>query len=192
MNPSSLVEGAIWGIAVGVVLHGGDGGNFLPGLSLGLRSSSAWTCSSQETCLQPKGASPPPWLMVVSPSPHTSMGTVSDLFGVGPFSPHDVVIFTLQPMDLEGLQKGGPSSFVGLPRPTLFSSLVGSPMGVEGQFTWPLHVIRRGLCPHEVHAVIQLLPLEDVIVSPPPRLDPLCIVVKVLEAVPMHLFIKII
>ena len=51
MNPSSLVEGAIWGIAVGVVLHGGGGGNFLPGLSLGLCSSSARTCSSQETCL---------------------------------------------------------------------------------------------------------------------------------------------
>ena len=95
-------------------------------------------------------------------------------------------------MDLEGLQKGGLSSFVGLPRPTLFSSLVGSPMGAEGRFTQPLHIIRRGLCPHEVHAVIQLLPLEDDFVAPPPRLDPLCIVVKVLEAVPMHLFIKIV
>ena len=51
MNPLSLVEGAIWGVAAGVVLRGGGGGNFLPGLSLGLRSSSAWTCSSQETCL---------------------------------------------------------------------------------------------------------------------------------------------
>ena len=121
------------------------------------------------------------------------MGTVSDLFGGGPFSPpYDVVIFILQPMDLEGLQKVGPSSFVGLPRPTLFSSLIGSPMGVEGQFTWLLHIIRRGLCLHEVHAVIQLLPLEDDFVAPPPRLDPLCIVVKVLEAVPMHLFIKIV
>ena len=60
------------------------------------------------------------------------MGTVSDLFCGGPFSPYDVVIFILQPMILEGLQKGGPSSFVGLPGPTLFSSLVGSLMGVEG------------------------------------------------------------
>ena len=126
--------------------------------------------------------------------PHHTLpwGTVSDLFGGGPFSPYDVVIFTLQPVDLEGLQKGGLSSFVGLPRPTLFSSLIGSPMGAEGQFTWPLHVVRRGLCPHEVCAVIQLLPLEDDFVALPPRLDPLCIVVKVLEAVPMHLFIKIV
>ena len=61
--------------------------------------------------------------------------------------PYDVVIFILQPVDLEGLQKGGPSSFVGLPGPTLFSSLVGSLMGVEGQFIWPLHLVRRGLCP---------------------------------------------
>ena len=95
-------------------------------------------------------------------------------------------------MDLEGLQKGGPSPFVGLPGPTLFSSLVGSPMGAEGQFTQLLHVVRRGLCPCEVRAVIQLLPLEDDFVAPPPRLDPLCIVVKVLEVVPMHLFIKIV
>ena len=41
MNPSSLVEGAIWGVAAGIVLHGGGGGNCLPGLSLGLLSSSA-------------------------------------------------------------------------------------------------------------------------------------------------------
>ena len=106
-----------------------------------------------------------------------------------PSPPYDVVIFTLQPMDLEGLQKGGLSSFVGLPRPTLFSSLVGSPMGAEGQFTQLLHVIRRGLCPHEVHAVIQLLPLEDDFVAPPLRLDPLCIVVKVTRGgthAPLH------
>ena len=173
MNPSSLVEGAIWGIAVGVVLHSGGGGNCLPGLSLGLCSSSAWTCSSKETYLRPKGPSPPPWLVAVSPSPHTSMGTVSDLLGGGPFSPYDVVIFTLQPMDLEGLQKGSLSSFVGLPIHTLFSSLVGSPMGAEGRFTRPLHIVRRGLCPHEVCAVIQLLPLKDDFVAPPPRLDPL-------------------
>ena len=107
-------------------------------------------------------------------------------------SPYDVVIFTLQPVDLEGLKKGGLSSFVGLPGPTLLSSLIGSPMGAEGRFTQLLHVVRRGLCPHEVHAVIQLLPLKDDFVAPPPRLDPLCIVVKVLEAVPMHLFIKIV
>ena len=41
MNPLSLVEGAIGGITVDIVLCGGGGGNFLPGLSLGLHSSSA-------------------------------------------------------------------------------------------------------------------------------------------------------
>ena len=95
-------------------------------------------------------------------------------------------------MDLEGLQKGGPSSFEGLPRPTPFGSLVSSPMGVEGRITRLLHIVRRGLYPHEVCAVIQLLPLEDDFVAPPQRLDPLCIVVKVLEVVPMHLLIKIV
>ena len=128
-----------------------------------------------------------------SPPHHTLLWGPFLTYSVGaPSPPYDVVIFTPQPVDLEGLQKGGLSSFVGLPRPTLFSSLVGSLMGVEGRFTWLLDVVRRGLCPREVRTVIQLLPLEDDFVAPPPRLDPLCIVVKVLEAVPMHLFIKIV
>ena len=128
-----------------------------------------------------------------SPPHHTLSWGPFPTYSVGaPSPPYDEVISILQPVDLEGLQKGGLSSFEGLPRPTLFSSLVGSPMGAEGQFTWPLHVVRRGLCPHEVCAVIQLLPLEDDFVAPPLRLDPLCIVVKVLEAVPMHLLVKIV
>ena len=102
-----------------------------------------------------------------SPPHHTLPWGPFLTYSVGaPSPPYDVVIFTLQPMDLEGLQKRHPSSFVGLPRPTLFSSLIGSPMGVEGRFTQPLHIIRRGLCPHEVCAVIQLLPLEDDFVAP--------------------------
>ena len=95
-------------------------------------------------------------------------------------------------MDLESLQKGRPSSLEGFPSPTLLGSLISSLMGMEGQFTWPLHVVRRGLYPHEVLAVIQLLPLEDDFVAPPPGLDPLCIVVEILEAVPVYLLVKII
>ena len=89
VNPSSLVEGATGSVVMEAdgVFHGGSGGKFLLGLSLGLCSSSARTCSSQETFGCPKGASPPPWVAAVSPSPHTSMGTISDLFGGGPFSP---------------------------------------------------------------------------------------------------------
>ena len=190
---SSLVEGATGGIAADAVLCGGGGGNFLLGLPFGPCSSSAWTSSSQETCLLPKGVSPPPWLTAVSPLPHTSMGTVSDLFSGGPFCPpYDVVILFLQPVDLKSLQKGGLGSFVGLPRPTLLSGFVGIPMGMEGSFTWLLHIIRRGLCPCEVWAVIQLLSLKDDFVTPPPGLDPLCIVVKVLEVVPMHLLIEVV
>ena len=65
-------------------------------------------------------------------------------------------------------------------------------MGLEGGLTWPLHITGRGLCPHEVCTVIQLFFLEDHFVAPPPRLDPLCIVIKVLEAVPMQLLKEII
>ena len=79
---------------------------------------------------------------------HTLPWGLFPTYSVGaPSPPYDVVIFTLQPMDLEGLQKGGPSSFVGLPGPTLFSSLVGSPMGVEGQFTRLLHHRQEGALP---------------------------------------------
>ena len=100
MNPSSLVEGAIWGVAVGVVLRSGGGGNFLPGLSLGLCSSSTWTCSSQETCLRPKGhlhlsglrQSPPHHTLPWGPFPTYSVRA--------PSPPYNVVIFILQPMIL--------------------------------------------------------------------------------------------
>ena len=95
-------------------------------------------------------------------------------------------------MDLESLQKGGPSSFEGFPSLTLLGSLISSPMGMEGRFTRPLHIVRRGLYSHEVLAVIQLLPLKDDFVAPPPGLDPLCIVIEVLEAVPVYPLIKII
>ena len=57
-------------------------------------------------------------------------------------------------MDLESLQKGGPSSFEGFPGPTLLGSLVSGPMEMEGRLTWPLHIVRRGLYPREVLAVV--------------------------------------
>ena len=95
-------------------------------------------------------------------------------------------------MDLESLQKGGPSSFEGFLGPTPLGSLISSLMGMEGRFTWPLHVVRRGLYPYEVLVVIQLLPLEDDFVAPPLGLDLLCIVVEVLKAVPVYLLVKII
>ena len=89
VNPSSLVEWVTRGVVMEVngVFRSGSGGKFPLGLSLGLCSSSARTYSSQETFGHPKGASPPPWVTAVSSSPHTSMGTISDLFGGGPFSP---------------------------------------------------------------------------------------------------------
>ena len=53
MNQSSLVEVATGGmvVAVRVVFYGGSGGNYFLRSSLDFRSSSAWTCSSKETCL---------------------------------------------------------------------------------------------------------------------------------------------
>ena len=95
-------------------------------------------------------------------------------------------------MELESLQKGGQSFFIVLSSSTPFSGLIASPMGAEGSLTQPLHVVRRGLCPHQVCAVIQLFSLENYFVAPPPRLDPLCVVIKVLKAVLMHLLIEIV
>ena len=40
--------------------------------------------------------------------------------------------------------------------------------------------------------VFQLFFLKNYFVAPPPRLDPLCVVIKVLEALPMHLLIEIV
>ena len=95
-------------------------------------------------------------------------------------------------MDSKSLQEGGLSPFKGFPGPTSLGSLVGSPVGTEGQFTQPLHIIRRGLYPREMLAVIQLLSFEDDFMAPSVGLDPLCVVVEVLEAVPVHLLVKVI
>ena len=120
------------------------------------------------------------------------MGTGPDLFGGGPFSPYDIVILLFQTMDLQSFQEGGLGFLVVLPSSTQFGSLIASPMGSEGGLTRLLHIAGRGLCPHEVHTVIQLFFLKDHFVAPPPRLDPLCIVIKVLEVVPVHLLKEII
>ena len=106
--------------------------------------------------------------------------------------PYDVVILLFQTVDLQSFQEGGPGFLVVLPSSTPFGSLIASPMGLEGGLTRLLHIVRRGLCPHEVHTVIQLFFLKDHFVAPPPRLDPLCIVIKVLEVVPVHLLKEII
>ena len=109
-----------------------------------------------------------------------------------PSPPYDVVILLFQTMDLQSFEEGGPGFLVVLPGSTLFGSLIASPMGSEGGLTRPLHIAGRGLCPCEVCTVIQLFFLEDHFVAPPPRLDPLCIVIKVLKVVPVHLLKEII
>ena len=125
--------------------------------------------------------------------PHPSPWELVPICSVGSLlPPYDVVILLFQIVDLQSFQEGGPGFLVVLPGSTLFGSLIDSLMGSEGGLTQPLHITGRGLCPHEVHTVIQLFFLEDHFVAPPPRLDPLCIVIKVLEAVPVHLLKEII
>ena len=85
VNPSSSVEEVTE--EVEAVPHCGGGGNSLLGASVDSRSSSSWTCSSQETCLRLGGVSPPPWLTAAPALLHTRMGTVSGTLGRGPFSP---------------------------------------------------------------------------------------------------------
>ena len=63
---------------------------------------------------------------------------------------------------------------------------------MEGQLTWPLHIFRRGLYPFEMFAVVQLLSLEDHLVTPSMGLDPLGVVVKVVEVVSVNLLEKVI
>ena len=83
------LSSSVGGVAeeVEAVPHGGGGGSSLLGASFEAHSSSSQTCSSQETCLWLRGASPPPWLMAAPASLHTSMGTVSGTLGGSPFSP---------------------------------------------------------------------------------------------------------
>ena len=109
-----------------------------------------------------------------------------------PSPPYDVVILLFQTVDLQSFQEGGPGFHVVLPSSTPFGRLIASPMGLEGGLTQPLHITGRGLCPLEVCTVIQLFSFEDHFVAPPLGLDPLCIVIKVLEAVPVHLLKEII
>ena len=60
MNPSSSVEGVTEGVEVEAVPCCRGRGNSLLGVPVDAHSSSAQTCSSQETCLWLRGASPPP------------------------------------------------------------------------------------------------------------------------------------
>ena len=95
-------------------------------------------------------------------------------------------------MKNKSLQEGGLSPFKGFPGPSPLGSLISSPVGTEGRFTWPLHIIRRGFYPREMLAVIQLLSFKDDLMAPSVGLDPLCVVVEVFKAVPMHLLLKVI
>ena len=95
-------------------------------------------------------------------------------------------------MDLESLKVGGPGFLVVFPGSTPFQGLIAGAIGMESGLTWPLHIIRWELCPCKVCTVIQLFLLENYFVAPPPSLDPLCVVIKILEAVPMHLLIEIV
>ena len=60
VNPSSSIEGVAEKVEVEAVPCCGGRGNSLLGASVDTHSSSSQTCSSQETCLQLRGASPPP------------------------------------------------------------------------------------------------------------------------------------
>ena len=60
VNPLSSVEGVTEEVEVEAVPHCGGRGDSLLGASVDARSSSSWTCSSQEVCLWLGGASPPP------------------------------------------------------------------------------------------------------------------------------------
>ena len=63
---------------------------------------------------------------------------------------------------------------------------------MEGRFTQPLHIFRRGFYPCEVLAVVQLLSLEDYLMAPSMGLDSLSVVVKVVKAVSVNLLKKVI
>ena len=60
VNPSLSVEVVTEGVEVEAVPHCRGGGNSLLGAPVDARYSSAQTFSSQEMCLWPGGASPPP------------------------------------------------------------------------------------------------------------------------------------
>ena len=92
----------------------------------------------------------------------------------------------------KSLQEGGPHLFESFSCPPLLGGLISSPVGVEGRLTRPLHILRSGLYPCEMLAVVQLLSLEDYFMAPSTGLDPLGVVVKVVEVISMHLLVKVI
>ena len=71
-----------------------------------------------------------------------------------PSLPYDVIVFIFQSVESKSLQEGGPSLFESFPCPTLLGSLISSPVGMEGLLTRPLHILRRGLYPCEMLAVV--------------------------------------
>ena len=95
-------------------------------------------------------------------------------------------------MENEEFQEGGLGLLDLFATPALFGSLISCPVGVEGQLTGALHVDWQGFHPLEMFAVIQLLPLKDHFVAPSPGFDPLRIVIKVMEMVPMDLLVEVI
>ena len=107
-------------------------------------------------------------------------------------SSYDIIIFLFQSMESKSLQEGGPHLFESFSFPSQLGSLISSPVGMEGRLTWPLHILRRGLYPCEMLAVVQLLSLEDYLMAPSMGIDSLSVVVKVVEVVSMYLLIKVI
>ena len=95
-------------------------------------------------------------------------------------------------MESKSLQEGGLSLFESFSLPTLLGSLISSLVGTKGRLTQPLHILGMGLYPCEMLAVVQLLSFEDDLMAPSAGLDPLSVLVKVVEAVSMHLLIKVI
>ena len=95
-------------------------------------------------------------------------------------------------MESKSLQEGGPNLFESFPCPTPLGSLISRTVGMEGQLTQPLHILGRGLYPCEMLAVVQLLSFEDDLMAPSMGLDPLSVVVKVVEVVSMHLLVKVV
>ena len=95
-------------------------------------------------------------------------------------------------MEAESLEESGPGFLYEFIRTAPFGNLVSYLVRAKSRLAGSLLILRGVFLSHEVGTVVQLLPLEDHLVTPSSRFNPLCMVVEILEMIAVYLLKEII